>query len=78
MNEDFQSSNKIPIGTGMYKIASIDEDNIFLIRNDRWVKLKDSTPRTESITIHKSNSAGEIFNSFKLGNIDAINTYMTN
>ena len=77
-NEDFQSSNKIPIGTGMYKIASIDDDNIFLIRNDRWAKLKDSTPRTESITIHKSASTGEIFNSFKLGNVDAINTYMTN
>ena len=77
INEDFQSSNKIPIGTGMYKIASIDDDNIFLIRNDRWSKLKDNTPRTESITIHKSVSTGEIFNSFKLGNVDAINTYMT-
>ncbi len=78
INEDFYSSNKIPIGTGMYKIASIDDDNIFLIRNDRWRKLKDSTPRTESITIHKSVAMGEIFNSFKLGNIDVINTYMPN
>ena len=31
INEDFKNSSKIPIGTGMYKIASIDNDNIFLI-----------------------------------------------
>ena len=31
LNEDFQSTGKIPIGTGMYKIASIDNDNILLI-----------------------------------------------
>ena len=78
LNEDFQNSNKIPIGTGMYKIASIDDDNVFLIRNDRWRKVKESTPKTESITIHKSNAMGEVFNSFKLGNIDVINTYISN
>lgn len=78
LNEDFQSSGKIPIGTGMYKIASIDDDNIFLIRNDRWRFVKEKTPRTESITIHKSSSMGEIFNSFKLGNMDIINTNMQN
>ena len=77
-NEDFQNSTKIPIGTGMYKIASIGNDNILLIRNDRWRNLKTSTPKTESITIHKYNSAGEIFNTFKLGNIDITNTYMPN
>ena len=78
LNEDFQTSGKIPIGTGMYKIASIDDDNIFLIRNDRWRFVKEKTPRTESITIHKSSSMGEIFNSFKLGNMDIINTNMQN
>ena len=78
MNEDFSNTDKIPIGTGMYKIASIDDDNIFLTRNDRWRNSKNSTPKTESITIHKSGSIGEIFNSFKLGNIDIINTNLPN
>lgn len=76
--EDFQTSNKIPIGTGMYKIASIDNDNILLIRNDRWRKIKDCTPKTQSITLQRFNAIGEIFNAFKLGNIDIINTYMAN
>ena len=78
MNEDFANSSKIPIGTGMYKIASNDADNIFLTRNDRWRYVKKSAPKTQSITIHKYSAIGEMFNSFKLGNTDIINTYMTN
>lgn len=77
-NEDFNTSSKIPIGTGMYKIASIDENTILLIRNDRWRKLKEQTPKTQSISIRKFSAMGEVFNGFKLGNIDVITTYMTN
>ena len=78
MDEDFVNSNKIPIGTGMYKIASINENNILLIRNDRWKKIKTNTPKTQSITLQKYNAIGEVFNTFKLGNVDMVNTYMTN
>lgn len=77
-NEDFKNSSKIPIGTGMYKIASIDNDNILLIKNDRWRNANEKSAKTASITIHKYNAVGEMFNTFKLGNIDLINTYMTN
>ncbi len=74
LNEDFTNTNKIPIGTGMYKIASIDDNNILLIRNDKWRNIKNNTPKTNSITIKKYSTMGEIYNSFKLGNIDIINT----
>ena len=77
-NENFANSTKIPIGTGMYKIASIDNENILLVTNDRWRKIKDSRPKTQSITIHRYNAIGEMFNAFKLGNIDIINTQMSN
>ena len=76
--EDFNTSAKIPIGTGMYKIASIDNDNIFLIINDRWHKLKTNKPRTSTITIHRYSAIGEMYNAFKLGNIDIISTKMGN
>ena len=76
--EDFNTSSKIPIGTGMYKIASIDNDNIFLIINDRWHKLKTNKPRTSTITIHRYSAIGEMYNAFKLGNIDIISTKMGN
>lgn len=74
-NEDFASSSKIPIGTGMYKIASIDDSTILLITNDKWRNIKSHTPKTESIEIHKYSAIGEAFNSFKLGNTDVITTY---
>lgn len=77
-NEDFVNSTKIPVGTGMYKIASIDDSNILLVINDRWRKLESDMPKTQSITIHRYNAIGEIFNAFKLGNIDILNTQMTN
>ena len=74
-NEDFATTGKIPIGTGMYKIASIDDNSILLITNDRWRNIKSQTPKTESIEIHKYSAIGEAFNSFKLGNTDIITTY---
>lgn len=74
LNENFSNTNKIPIGTGMYKIASIDENTILLTRNDKWKYIKEKTPKAKSITIKKYESMGEIYNSFKLGNIDIIHT----
>ncbi len=78
LNEDFVNSGKIPMGTGMYKIASINDDNILLIMNDKWKNYKTNKPKTQSITLHKYNTIGEIFNTFKLGNVDTVSTYMTN
>lgn len=74
LNENFETTNKIPIGTGMYKIASIDDNTILLTRNDRWRFIKEKTPKAQSITIKRYGTMGEIYNSFKLGNIDIINT----
>ena len=78
LNEDFINTNKIPIGTGMYKIASIDDNTILLTRNDKWRFIKEKTPKAKSITIKKYGTMGEIYNSFKLDNIDIINTASTN
>ena len=76
--EDFYSSAKIPLGTGMYRISSIDERNILLVRNDRWHCRDGVIPRTKTITVIKYGSAGEIFNTFKLNNLDIINTNIHN
>ena len=76
-SEDFDSSTKIPIGTGMFRIASIDDNNILLVKNERWHN-KEKTITTKSITVHKYNSVGEIFNDFKMNNIDIVNTHLSN
>ena len=78
LNEDFVATNKIPIGTGMYKIASIDSSTILLTRNDKWRHIKEKTPKAQSITIKQFGTMRKIYNSFKLGNIDIVNTSSTN
>lgn len=68
----------IPISTGMYKITSIDGDKIELQKNEKWRNINTINPKIDKITINIYKSAGEIFNAFKLGNIDIINTSKTN
>ncbi len=75
--EDFASSSKIPIGTGMYKIASNTSNSLLLTKNTKWAELHNREQMTESITIQKYSSIGEAYNAFKMGNIDIINTAMT-
>ena len=73
--EDFFSSAKIPIGTGRYKISNISTNNITLTRHEKW---KSTTGIEEikinNIKINIYSSMGEAYNSFKIGNIDVLNT----
>lgn len=72
---DFTNSDKtnLPIGTGMFKIASYDEKVISLDKNqDYWNQDKNSV--LEKININIYQTMGEVYNDFKNGNIDCINT----
>ena len=68
----------IPLCTGMYKITSVNGDKIELLKNDKWKNINTVNPKIDKITINLYKSAGEIFNAFKLGNIDLINTNKIN
>lgn len=72
--EDFNTSSKIPIGTGMYKIEGIDATNITLKKNENWWKKEKINSKIETIQIKKYAEIGELYNSFKLGNIDIFTT----
>ena len=74
MGEDFNVSTKVPIGTGMFKIESIDNENITLIKNEKWWNKENKNPKIETIQIKICSEIGEIYNSFKLGNIDVFTT----
>lgn len=72
---DFANSERtnIPIGTGIFKIVSYDEKVINLEKNSEyWNKEKNSV--LEKININIYTTMGEVYNDFKNGNIDAINT----
>ena len=73
--QDFVNTekNKSPVGTGMYKISDVQPSYITLVKNTSWWnKNKDLT--LEKITINLYSSIGELYNSFKIGNLDLIST----
>lgn len=72
---DFMNSERtnIPIGTGMFKISSYDEKVIGLEKNTNyWDSERNSV--LEKININIYSTMGEVYNDFKNGNIDTINT----
>ncbi len=77
--EEFITSdkNKNPVGTGLFKITSSDENVIILEKNNSyWNTERNSV--LEKININIYSSMGEVYNAFKNGNIDIINTNITN
>ena len=70
IGEDFNSSEKKPIGTGMYQIETITDSNITLKKNENWWNLKNVNPNIETIQIRLYSEIGELYNNFKMGNTD--------
>ena len=74
LGEDFFTSVKTPIGTGMFKITSIDSSNITLSKNENWWNKANKNSKIETIQIKIYSEIGELYNSFKLGNVDIFTT----
>lgn len=74
-NEDFSSTekNSTTIGTGKYKISEVDSSSIILEKNAYWWN-KEQKLSIEKIILNLYSSVGEMYNSFKIGNIDLIAT----
>ena len=72
---DFMNSGRtnMPIGTGMFKISSYDEKVIGLEKNEEYWNT-DKSSVLEKININIYGTMGEVYNDFKNGNIDTINT----
>lgn len=72
--EDFFSSSKTPIGTGRYVINNIAENQITLSKNSNYYNTQKINQNIENIYINLYSEIGEVYNSFKLGNIDVLST----
>lgn len=72
-NESLYTSSKIPKGTGIYKIKEITAEKVILELNENR-RNKTVNPKIETINIFLFSDMGELYNSFKIGNIDIINT----
>ena len=76
-NEDFYSSKKYAIGTGMYKISSISDNQIILEKNENYRNQNLASKNISKIYINIFSEMGEVYNSFKIGNVDILNTSST-
>lgn len=79
-SEDFLNSSKNakPLGTGRYKILSNTDTEIELIKNNGWWNIENNNAKIENIVIKLFSSAGEVYNAFKMGNIDIMTTSTIN
>ena len=67
----------VPTGTGMYSVVEVQENALILNKNKYyWNDEKNLT--LEKITINLYSSVGELYNAFKMGNIDFISTQNSN
>lgn len=78
LNEDFYTTTKVPIGTGMFTISEITSSNIKLIRNEKWWNKNNKNSKIDTINIKLFSEIGEVYNSFKMGNIDIFTTHNIN
>lgn len=76
-NENLVTSSKNPLGTGYFKIKTIDSKAIILEKNEYWSGKNENASKIEKIKISLYNGVGEEYSSFKIGNIDFIHTNST-
>ena len=72
LDKEFNST-VVPVGTGMYKVSDVQSSYITLVQNANWWNT-DVKPTLTKITVNIYSTIGEMYNSFKSGNIDLIST----
>lgn len=72
--ENFFESEKYPIGTGLYKISSISDNTIVLDKNENYRNQDEVNKNIQTIYVNIFSEIGEVYNSFKIGNIDIMST----
>ena len=69
--QDYNNTSIVPVGTGMYKVSDVQETYITLTKNTNWWN-RDTELSLEKIVVNLYTSVGELYNSFKIGNVGNI------
>ena len=75
--EDFRTSEKIPIGTGLFKIKDISSNQIRLEPNERYWD-SSRKPMATEIDVNLYGSIGEAYTAFKNGEVDLLTVKVNN
>lgn len=76
-DENLAVSSKNPLGTGCFKIKTMDSNAINLEKNEYWSKKNENASKIETIKILLYDGMEEEYSNFKIGNIDFIHTNST-
>ena len=78
--ENFQDSVKsaFPLGTGKYKLETRQDSKIILTKNAAYWNEENVDAKIQTIKISLYDSVGEMYNDFKLGKLDLVNTTIVN
>lgn len=72
--KQWQEDNVVPLGTGPYKIQKMEGNTIELVKNENWRDIDDKNSNLQTISITKYHNMGELYNAFKIGNLDFFQT----
>ena len=72
-DKDFNDTTIVPAGIGMYSVTDVQSNSIILTKNTNWWD-RETKLTLDKITINIYSSAGELYNPFKIGNIDLVST----
>ena len=74
--ENFKNniSAQKPIGTGKYTISDIKDNQIILTKNKNYWNIENEDSQLQTIKINLYETVGDMYNDFKQGNIDLLNT----
>lgn len=73
-NQTLEKSTQVPVGTGKYQITKITKHGIKLTRNNNNRESNLNNQNMKTIEIFLYDTMGEVYNEFKLGNIDFFHT----
>lgn len=77
-NIENSDKNNVPMGTGKYKLKTIDSSQMDLEENTLWWNSENTNLRINTIEVRIYGSISEVYNSYKLGGIDMISTKTLN
>lgn len=77
-NEDFYSTDRVAIGTGMFKVSEYSSNVIKLVPNSYYWNNPNKKPMATEISINLYGSIGEAYSAFKNGEIDVLSIKANN
>lgn len=73
-NFETTSKNSTTTGTGMYRIDTTSDNVIKLVKNTNYWNSENKNPIIETINVNLYENMGDVYNAFKNGNIDMVDT----